>query len=160
MNSTFNDMPSSSKVWIYQSDRILNSSEKERIQHALDDFLQSWHSHQQDLRAYGQIWHDAFIVIMVDENVNMASGCSIDKSVHLVKDIESQIGVSLMDRMNFAYIDKEGAKIVSKDVFASLIEAGKIDDDTRVFNNLVSTKAEFEEKWKIPLAQSWHKQLI
>lgn len=160
MNSTFNDMPINSKVWIYQSDRILNSSEKEKIQHALDDFIQSWHSHQQDLRAYGQIWYDAFIVIMVDENVNMASGCSIDKSVHLVKDIENQIGVSLMNRMNFAYLDKEDAKIVSKDVFASLIDAGIVDDDTIVFNNLVSTKSEFEEKWKIPLAQSWHKQLI
>ena len=160
MNSAFNNMPANSKVWIYQSDRILNLSEKEKIQDALDNFIQSWHSHQQDLRAYGQIWHDAFIVIMVDESVNMASGCSIDKSVHLVKDIESQIGVSLMDRMNFAYLDEQEAKIVSKDVFASLIETGKIDDNTIVFNNLVSTKAEFEEKWKIPLAQSWHKQLI
>ena len=54
----------------------------------------------------------------------------------------------------------EASKIVSKDVFASLIDAGIVDDDTIVFNNLVSTKSEFEEKWKIPLAQSWHKQLI
>jgi hypothetical protein len=35
-----------------------------------------------------------------------------------------------------------------------MLENGKINDDTIVFNNLVSTKAEFETNWETPLKDS------
>ena len=156
---SLNEMPSSAKVWIYQSDRIISSGEKERISNALSDFLSNWDSHQNPLKCYGDIWYDAFIVIMVDEEVNHASGCSIDKSVHFIKDIEKEIGLNLMDRMIFAYKDSDAVMLISRAEFQSALNNGSINEDTIVFNNLVTNKAEFELKWEVPLKESWHKQL-
>jgi hypothetical protein len=155
----YNEIPASAKVWIYQSDRIINAFEKERINNALSSFLNNWDSHQNPLKCYGDIWYDVFIVIMVDEEINKASGCSIDKSVHFIKDIEKETDLKLMDRMVFAYKEKQEIKLVSRSEFQSAIENGSINDDTIVFNNLVITKAEFDLKWEVPLKESWHKQL-
>jgi hypothetical protein len=35
------------------------------------------------------------------------------------------------------------------------LENGFVDSDTLYFNNTVQTKAELEEKWLIPLKDSW-----
>ena len=154
-----NEMPPSAKVWIYQSDRIINSNEKEKISIALTNFLNNWDSHQNPLKCYGDIWYNTFIVIMVDEEVNHASGCSIDKSVHFIKDIENEIGLNLMDRMIFAYKELDTVMLVTRLEFQNALENGSINEDTIVFNNLVTNKAEFESKWEVPLKESWHKQL-
>ena len=156
---SYDKIPAGAKVWIYQSDRIIVADEKERIKTALSGFLNNWDSHQSPLKCYGDIWYDVFIVIMVDEEINQASGCSIDKSVHFINDIEKEIGLSLMDRMVFAYKEKDKIKLVSRETFQRSIEEGTITDNTIVFNNLVTNKAEFETKWEVPLKESWHKQL-
>jgi hypothetical protein len=44
--------------------------------------------------------------------------------------------------------------------FQTLINDGKVDDQTLVFNNLVSTKNELDSNWQIPLHKSWHKRLL
>ncbi|HIF15495.1 MAG TPA: ABC transporter ATPase [Bacteroidetes bacterium] len=159
MQVSYDEIPSSAKVWIYQSDRIIKADEKENIKKALSGFLNNWDSHQSPLKCYGDIWYDIFIIIMVDENLNNASGCSIDKSVHFIKEVEKEMGLSLMDRMIFAYKEKEDIKLVSRSDFQNGINKGDINENTRVFNNLVITKAEFELKWEVPLKESWHKQL-
>jgi hypothetical protein len=159
MRVSYNEISSSAKVWIYQSDRIIKADEKERINQALSDFLTTWDSHQSPLKCYGDIWYDVFIVIMVDEQINQASGCSIDKSVHFIKEIEKEIGLNLMDRMIFAYKDTDGVKLISRPEFQNAIDKGSIHDNTIVFNNLVINKEEFELKWEVPLKNSWHKQL-
>jgi len=160
MRFEYDDMPSSSKLWIYQANRILKRSEEVRIQQLLDIFLEDWHSHQQNLKAFGCIKKSAFILIMVDENVNMASGCSIDKSVHFIQTIEKEIGVDLMNRMIFAVNNNGDLKLIDRKGFEDLYSTGAINDNTLVYNNLVNTKEEFEKKWEIPLAESWHKQMI
>jgi len=159
MQVSYDEIPSSAKVWIYQSDRIIKADEKENIKSALSGFLNNWESHQIPLKCYGDIWYDVFIVIMIDETLNNAGGCSIDKSVHFIKDIEKEMGLSLMDRMIFAYKEKEDIKLVSRSEFQNSINKGEINEDTRVFNNLVITKGEFELMWEVPLKESWHKQL-
>jgi len=159
MRVSYDEIPASAKVWIYQSDRFIKADEKESIKKALSGFLNNWDSHQSPLKCYGDIWYDIFIIIMVDEKLNNASGCSIDKSVHFIKDIEKETDLKLMDRMVFAYKEKEDIKLVSRSEFQSAIENGSINDDTIVFNNLVITKAEFDLKWEVPLKESWHKHL-
>ena len=63
MRFDYDDMPSSSKLWIYQANRILKRSEEVRIQQLLDIFLEDWHSHQQNLKAFGCIKKSAFIFL-------------------------------------------------------------------------------------------------
>jgi hypothetical protein len=44
--------------------------------------------------------------------------------------------------------------------FKNKILTKKIDKNTIVFNNLIKLKNDLADKWKIPLSNSWHKQLI
>ena len=97
---------------------------------------------------------------MVDESLAGASGCSIDKSVHFIKQLEQHYSIDLFDRMTFTYKDGDQVKTAPRDEFAALYQAEKINDTTLVFDNLIKNKGEFEEQWLKPLGESWHKRMV
>ena len=87
----FKDMPSHSRVWIYQSDREFSANELELLKKMSEEFVLQWTSHNQLMNACIEIFYDWFIVICVDEKTAPASGCGIDKSVHFIQQIEKDI---------------------------------------------------------------------
>lgn len=149
-----------SRVWIYQSDRELTDSETAQVQQYLNSFAKSWTAHNHQLKAAAEVRYNRFMILMVDESQAGASGCSIDKSVHVMKQLEQQFGINLFDRFNLAY--RSGGKVLSapRDQFEELIKNGAINADTIVYNNLVQTVAELNTKWEVPFRNSWHKQLF
>lgn len=146
-----------SKVWIYQSNRLFTETETEAIQHKLNEFTAQWAAHGQQLKAKAEIIYNIFIVLTVDEQIAAVTGCSIDSSVRLIKEIESTYGVDLFDRFNIAYKFDGEVHVISKEDFETLITIKKVTPETIVFNNLVQNLAEFEQKWEVPLKDSWHK---
>ncbi|MFM6954897.1 MAG: hypothetical protein ACKOWL_07915 [Sphingobacteriaceae bacterium] len=97
---------------------------------------------------------------MVDESQAPATGCSIDKSVALLKGLEQEFKVDLFDRMQIAYRDEKGIQSCSKIAFEELIVKGLVTEDTVVFNNLVQNYAALQNAWEIPAKQSWHSRLF
>ena len=156
----YKTLPATTRVWIYQSNKDLADDIAAAISLQIDNFVGQWTAHNNALRAWGQLMHNRFIVLMVDESQAGASGCSIDKSVAFVKAVEQATGAEFFDRFNFAYKLGSELKSASRDIFEALYKKGEIIDSTIVFNNLVQTKAEFEEKWQIPLSESWHKNFV
>ena len=150
----------SSRIWIYQTDRVLSQSEIESLKQDMGKFAVVWTSHNRALKAYGDVLHGRFLVLMVDESQAGASGCSIDKSVHFMQSMEEKYGLSLFDRRQFAYWDDNEVKSVSIDELKGLYDAGEITGDTLVFDNLVKTKEEMENSWLKPLESSWHKRFV
>ena len=155
-----NSLPDSSRVWVYQSDSPFSDEQCLVIEHKLQEFLATWNYHGVDLQAAGEVINNQFIVLFVDEQVQGAGGCSIDKSVALIKSIEKDFGVDLMNRMNIAYKDSGKIQVKRMSDFQSDIKLGLIDESTTVYNNLVQTKGEFIASWEGPLKDSWHKQLL
>ena len=154
-----NTLAPDSRLWIYQSDRLFTDQEVEEINTALDKFCDQWAAHGTSLKSFGKIYHNCFVVMMVDESQEPASGCSIDSSVGVVRAIMKNYKVDLLNRMIFAYLENDKVELVNRLDFVNMIKEGKITDDTIVFNNLVKDKAEFESKWEVRLVDSWHKQL-
>lgn len=146
-----------SKVWIYQSNRLFTPTETAAIEYKLNEFTAQWAAHGQQLKAKAEIIYNIFIVLTVDELTAPVTGCSIDASVRLIKEIESTYGVDLFDRFNIAYRFEDEVHVISKEDFETLITIKKVTPDTIVFNNLVQTLAEFEQKWEVPIKDSWHK---
>ncbi|HMN90354.1 MAG TPA: hypothetical protein PKD70_07905 [Saprospiraceae bacterium] len=153
-------LPPSTRVWIYQSNQPFAAKDTTDIRQAVQTFAQQWVSHNRQLRAHADILHDRFIVLMVDESQAGASGCSIDKSVYFLKDLQAQYDVDLFDRMQFSYLDGEVVQTVSKDAFRMLYLEGKINDETPVFDTLVNNKGDFDAYFIKPLKKSWHKRMI
>jgi len=160
LDKTFEGLSPDSRVWIYQSNRTLSDVEVDKINPMLSEFSAQWVSHNQQLKAAGEILYNRFLVLMVDQTMAGASGCSIDSSVRFITDLGNQIGVSFFDRMTFPYRKNDQIQFASKDEFEQLFANGVIDDNTVVFDNLVKTKKELESVWEKPLAQSWHKRFV
>jgi len=158
--NTYDAMPDNSKVWIYQSNRPFTEEELIKLQPILAQFANQWVSHNRQLKSFGQVFHNQFVVLMVDETQAGASGCSIDSSVHFMKKIEDDFQVNLFDRMRFTFKDGDQIKTASRDEFSKLYAAGTINDETMVFDTLVKTKKDFQEALTKRLGESWHKRMV
>jgi len=148
------------RVWIYQADRSLTDAESKYVLDTLEGFTSEWKAHGKSLAAKAEIRYDRFIIIMVDDRVAPPTGCSIDKSVHLLKEIERELGVALFDRMQIAYRDNGVIHVVPRAEFEKLLAQGDITHQTVVFNNLVATYPELETNWEVPMSESWHAQVF
>lgn len=149
-----------SRVWIYQSNRPFIEEELNELRPALQRFAEGWVSHNQALLAWADVLQKRFIVLMVDESEAGASGCSIDKSVVFLKELENQYDIELFDRWLFAYELNGRVHARPREVFVKEYAAGEIDEETIVFDNLVKTKHEFDHHWKRPLKESWHARMV
>ncbi len=145
-----------SRVWIYQSNREFTTSEVAEIQEKLDAFTAQWKAHGHQLVAKAEIFYNYFIVITVDERASNVTGCSIDASVRILKEIEETYNLDLFNRFNMAYMMDDKVVSLTKEDFETLVSIKKVTPDTIVFNNMVQTLEEFQTKWKVPFAQSWH----
>ena len=150
----YSQISNDSRVWIYQSDRPLNSSEKINIEIQLTDLCNNWNTHGSVLNCSFQL-HDWFICLFVDESKRGASGCSIDSSVAVIKSIANQYNIDFFNRMNIAFLDGESTKVLPIEEFKTLLTP-----QTVVYDNLVKTKTEYESKWKVPLSESWLARFI
>lgn len=149
-----------SRVWIYQANRELSTEEQNQIGRQLNHFTSGWIAHGNQLTALGEIRYNRFIILSVDEQQAGATGCSIDKSVYLMKEIEKQFNIDLFDRFQIAYLDGEVIKSCNRSQFEELLANGTITNQTIVFNNLVTSRKELETHWQISFANSWHAKVF
>jgi len=147
----YEDMSQDSKVWIYQSNREFRDAEVDAIRKRMKEFMEDWAAHGQQLNAFGDVYYNRFVVVFVNEIEVQATGCSIDKSVHLIKEICETFDVDLFDRLTITYLKGLDVYACNKQEFQQKVESGEIDDKTLIFNNLVNTKALFETEWKVSL---------
>ena len=156
----FTDLPDQARVWIYQASRPFSKEEKADITQEIEAFLKQWVAHGSDLVTSYEIPYDRFIVIGLNEEVQGATGCSIDSSVRFIQILESKYQIELLDKMNVTH--KEGDKLLYTPLkeFRALAKKRKISSSTIVFNNLVVDKAEYTSHWEVPAGQSWHSRFI
>ena len=149
-----------SRVWVYQSSKMLSEKEVIVLQSQLNAFVKDWAAHSQQLSAASDVLFNRFVILAVDESQAGASGCSIDKSVHFLQSIENQYDTTLFDRLNFAYFDDNETKIVSSNDFKRLYTEGPLSDETLVFDNMVNTVGALKMSWLKPLKDSWHRRFV
>ena len=146
---------SSSRVWLYQSDRLLQGQEIEIVLQQLTDFIEQWNTHGAKVKGYANVFFGWFIVLMADETVEGVSGCSTDSSVRQMKLLEQKLNISLFERQNLAFLVNDKVQFYHLSQIKSLIESGTLNGDSIYFNNLVQNKSELLENWMIPLRESW-----
>ena len=161
MYFSFESLSDDSRIWIFQSTHYLEFEKVERISARLMNFLSDWQAHGQDLNASFTIIHDRFIVVSLDEESYQATGCSIDKLTHFIQALEKELSISLLDHTQIAFRDENQLiEIVHMMDFRAALEAGEIDENTVVFNNLIEKKGQLKRQWETMLANSWHKQWL
>jgi hypothetical protein len=148
-----------SRVWVYQANRFLSEQEIVAISNALSQFIESWNAHGASLYAGFEIISSRFVVLAVDEEKALASGCSIDKSVHFFQKIGEQLNIDFFNRMQVMYEMDGELKDTPLHQFWAMRKANLIGDDIIVYDNLVKNIAEFKERWRVSFAKSWHAEM-
>lgn len=152
--------PDNAKVWIYQSSKHFDKDEIDYLNVKLDDFTSEWESHGSLLKATFEIVHDLFVVIFVDEDGDRMCGTAQDNSIKLMKTLGEELEVDFLNRMIQSYKVGEKAEVVKMQDFEQLIADKTIDENTIVFNNMITTKSDFDNNWEVPMKDSWHKQFL
>lgn len=143
------------RVWVYKSAKPFTAEQRTAILARGHAFTKSWAAHGAALDACVDVLHDHFVVIAVDEQQAMASGCSIDKSVQLVQTLERELGLQLTDRMVVLY-DKDGVIATCRVTeVEDLIKSGELTAETIVFDDLVGTKADLDHRFRARLGDTW-----
>lgn len=150
----YQTLSDTARVWIYQSNRLLDKQECAEIDLALSAFAEEWVSHGNPVKAFAEVKHACFIVLLADTDT---SGCSIDSSTRLVKSIEQQYGIRLFDRMQLAYRTASNTPVAfaAPASIAQQLKNGQLPPEARVFDNTIQTKSELEQKWEVPFEASW-----
>lgn len=100
--------PKDSRTWIFVGNRSMTATEIAWLNEALTHFVSTWQTHGKSLDAVGFVLHNAAIAIVANENAVKASGCSMDKINHFVKDVGAQLSIDFFNRMNVLLPDSTG----------------------------------------------------
>ncbi len=154
----FNQLPDHARLWVYQANRLLTNTEVLTIEQAMKPNLNSWAAHGQPLLASAAVIDNRFLLIAVDENQSLPSGCSIDASVRFVQGIGQQLNADFMDRA-VAYRTADGrVQTLPLPAIKPAVADGQLTPDTLVFNTLVATKAELQANWQVRAGETWLKR--
>jgi hypothetical protein len=151
----FEKLPSYSRIWIYQSDRPFSAEEEKIISNSLMSFCSQWEAHGNPLQTSFKIEYHQFVILVVDESLAGASGCSIDGSVRVLKELGSQLAIDFFDRSKVAFLENGRISTYAVPQLKSLFESGRLTSSSQTFNNLVAIKAEWEINWKTSAQKSW-----
>ncbi len=151
----FNQLSNKSKVWIYASEKPLTPEQCTLISTELEYFTNTWQAHGVDLKASFSIQHKHFIIIGVDEAHHAPSGCSIDKSVQVIKSIESKINIDLMNRLIVYVWANNNVESMRATAVPKSIEMGTLDVDSQVFDNTITSMDTYQNAWLKPAKDTW-----
>jgi hypothetical protein len=155
MNVPFNHLEPESRIWIYQSSRKLSAEEQRMITAKTVEFLGAWTAHGHNLQAGMQIAYDQFIIIGVNEAVNGASGCSIDKCVSFIRELDHLLKANLLERTKVAFSEDAEIRVIDFSEIKKMVDDGVIKPESKIFNNAVVSKKELAESWLKPASESW-----
>lgn len=151
----FDQLSSTSRIWLYSSSRPFSEPEQVLIRTALQTFCEGWGTHGKGMHTSFEILHEQLLVLAVDESQLGASGCSIDGSVRALRELEQSLGLNLVDQGKLTLKTSEGTlRVVSGLGIKSKIAAGEISSDLEVLQSNIQTKGDLQALWQ-PVLKSW-----
>lgn len=156
----FETLPEDARIWIYQSNRKFSDEEIIEIEKEVKAFVEEWAAHGTGLQASFKIKYNRFIILAVNQEIQSATGCSIDASVRFIQQLQDKYKVDLLDKMNVTF--KLGDHIAHKNLveFKKMAKEKAVSNNTIVFNNLVNTIGEWQDFWEVPAHESWHSRFF
>lgn len=154
MYVAFDDISDQARIWIYQADRRISEQEQQLIKEAGKHFLNNWAAHGQGLQASISMQLDHFVIIAVDNAVQLPTGCSIDQSVQFMTALGQKLGIDFFNRTRVSVWGENSVLLKDLNQIKREVADGVIKKETMIFNNLVATKADLKH-WKVAAIDSW-----
>lgn len=156
----FIQLPDSTRIWIYQTDRFIEPEQRRILEEELLAFTSTWMAHGRPLESSFAILEDYFVVLGVNEQMNEVSGCSIDQSAQAIRHLQRRTGIDFFNRTLVPFeIDgriRQFSMLELRKKFAS----GELNGDSVTFNILENNLGALRHSWRIPASKSWLKRYI
>lgn len=150
----FEQMPDHARVWIYQANRPLSSTESDRIRQTLEQGTNGWEAHGSQLQASFEIRFNQVVVVAVNESVNQASGCSIDASTRWFKELAAELHIDFFNR-DLAVLRGETLELIPIGQIKSQVQAGSIGPTDTILRPLTEQIAAYRSEWLCPANESY-----
>ena len=145
------------KTIIFPASRSINHEEKLDIFMKIKDFLTSWKAHGNPLQFNVCIEYEQFIIIRVDENIEPASGCSLDALNNFIRKIEQKYQLGLFNRMKALFLENNTLKTLKLRDFRAALKNKELRSDILVFDFSSNNEEEFSKRFLLPLKENWAK---
>ena len=157
----FDALPDDARAWVFGAAAPVVGAAAQSLLSTVDAHLATWRAHGAPL-VCARLWRDdRFVVIGVDEGATGATGCSIDGLFHVLRDIESLVGTTLVGGGTVYWRDASGAVVSgARPVFREAAAAGTVVLETPVFDTTVTTVGAYRAGFEKAAAESWHGKLL
>lgn len=143
-----------SRMWFYGLKTPMNAAQSAELKGIMDDFVGGWKAHGAQLAAAYRLIANQFLIIAVDETQQQATGCSIDKSVHLLQEFGENHDLDFFNRMLVHVLENGTFTSYSTAELKAAIAEGKIGPNTQIMNTIAATLKE-SGMGTLDLADSW-----
>lgn len=144
------------RIWIYTLSKELSNEQLIDFKSLCLNFVNTWTAHDVSLDASFELYENRLLIFKVNEDKYNASGCSIDKQVRFVKELEQAFSFELLNRLLVSYLNTENKiEVVKASQIKELLESKIINEHTLVFNNTITQSSELDTKWKQPLQTTY-----
>ena len=156
----YETLPETAKVWVYPSNRKFYDTEIDGIHDKIKSFIESWKSDDESFQVSYQLVYNRFIVLFADASGSPLLNADIDASVQFILQLQQEYEVELLYKMNVCF--KQGDYVQYKELidFKKLLKNKAVTEKTIVFDNLITTKEEFESHWEVPISESWYGRFL
>ena len=156
----FNSTPDNARVWVFGASQPILGDDAVRLLGRVDAFLRGWHAHGEPVVGSRDWRYDRFLLIAADEEATGVSGCSIDMLYRSLREMENEVGASLLDGSLVFHRDPSGAVLsVDRTRFRAMVAAGDVVGTTIVFDNTVGTMGAVRQgEWERRFSGSWQER--
>ena len=153
----FQQLPDHGRLWVFPATSALDNAQAERFLEAVDRFLDGWAAHGVALTSARELIENRFLLIGVDVDRELPSGCSIDALVNQLRALGAELGVSVIDHAPVWYRAGDSIESVTRGAFRQLAADQRVTSGTHVFDtSLTSVDALREGALERPAAETWH----
>ena len=143
------------RIWVYTLSKELSNDQLVDFKNRCQNFVSGWTAHDVSLDASFELYQNRLLIFKVNEDKYNASGCSIDKQVRFVKELEQAFLVELLNRLLVAYENNNQVEVIKSSQVKDLLETNIISANTLVFDNTITQSSELATKWKQPLHKTY-----
>ena len=146
----------SSRIWIFGIAPALDDAKRARMLEQVDLFLRDWAAHNVPVTSAREILHESFLLIAVDKT-SETSGCSIDRMFGLLRQLERDLSVKILDpSLVFVRHGDGHVSAMTREQFRAAA-----DPHTVVFDTLAERLGDVRSgRWERRAAESWHAKLL
>ena len=115
------------RIWIYTLSKELSNEQLVDFKNRCLNFVSGWTAHDVSLDASFELYQNRLLIFKVNEDKYNASGCSIDKQVRFVKELEQAFSVELLNRLLVAYENNHQVEVMKASQVKDLLNSNTID---------------------------------